>query len=145
MPTGSQSRVIGHQTESGATFRDKSPSICTSDSKHHSPICHLSYQLARRGKEERRPVSHTFTDKDGEFVFGPLCKDREYEVQIWVDRVKHVKVCAKCEREGKCLKGEKLECKKFEKDHMHQIMHRSEDESLVSDQSIVSSEDSSQN
>ena len=97
------------------------------------------------GKEERRPVSHTFTDKDGEFVFGPLCKDREYEIQIWVDRVKHVKVCAKCEREGKCLKGEKLECKKFEKNHMHQIMHRSEDESLVSDQSIVSSEDSSQN
>ena len=25
------------------------------------------------GKEERKPVSHTFTDKEGEFVFGPLC------------------------------------------------------------------------
>ena len=27
-------------------------------------------------KKERRPVGHTFTDKDGEFVFGPLCPDR---------------------------------------------------------------------
>lgn len=57
------------------------------------------------GKEERKPVSHTFTDEDGEFVFGPLCPDKKYEIQIFVDRVKHVKVCAKCHREGKCLKG----------------------------------------
>ena len=80
------------------------------------------------GKEERRPVSHTFTDKEGEFVFGPLCKDREYEVQVWADRVKHVKVCAKCEREGKCLKGEKLNCNKFEKTAISQCMHRSDEE-----------------
>lgn len=58
-----------------------------------------------KGKEERKPVTHTFTDEDGEFVFGPLCPDKKYEVQIWVNRVKHVKVCAKTHREGKCLKG----------------------------------------
>ncbi len=57
------------------------------------------------GKPERKPVSHTFTDCDGEFVFGPLCPDRKYEVQIWVNKVKHVKVCSKCHREGRCLKG----------------------------------------
>ena len=57
------------------------------------------------GKEERKPVTHTFTDKDGEFVFGPLCPDKKYEVQVFVDNVKHVKVCAKTHREGKCLKG----------------------------------------
>ena len=57
------------------------------------------------GKPERKPVSHTFTDCDGEFVFGPLCPDRKYEVQLWVNKVKHVKVCSKCHREGKCLKG----------------------------------------
>ena len=27
------------------------------------------------GKEERLPVSHTFTDKEGEFVSGPLCPE----------------------------------------------------------------------
>lgn len=42
------------------------------------------------GKEERRPVSHTFTDKNGEFVFGPLCANRYYEINIWVDEVKHL-------------------------------------------------------
>ena len=71
------------------------------------------------GKKERKPVSHTFTDKDGEFVFGPLCPDKHYEVQIWVDQVKHIKLCAECGRHGKCLKGVKLECKKphYENDY----------------------------
>ncbi len=62
------------------------------------------------GGEELKPVSHTFSDKQGEFVFGPLCPDKNYSLQIWVDRVKHVKICADCKKFGKCLKGEKLEC-----------------------------------
>ena len=57
------------------------------------------------GHEERKPVSHTFTNKAGEFVFGPLCPNKVYEVNIWVDQVKHIKICAKCKHEGKCLKG----------------------------------------
>ena len=80
------------------------------------PICNAVVKLVEVvcecGKEERRPVSHTFTDKDGEFVFGPLCANRFYEIEIWVDQVKHCKVCSKVEREGKCLKGVKLDCKK---------------------------------
>ena len=67
------------------------------------------------GKIEKRPVSHTFTDKDGEFVFGPLCPDKQYEIQFWADKVKHVKICAECKHQGKCLKGTKLECYKEEK------------------------------
>lgn len=63
------------------------------------------------GKEERRPVSHTFTDKEGEFVFGPLCANKFYEIQIWVDEVKHCKICVDGKHEGKCLKGIKLDCK----------------------------------
>ncbi len=62
------------------------------------------------GGEELRPVSHTFSDKQGEFVFGPLCPDKEYSLQIWVDHVKHVKICAECKKIEKCLKGEKLNC-----------------------------------
>lgn len=67
------------------------------------------------GEEERRPVSHTFTDKEGEFVFGPLCANRLYEIDVWVDRVKHCKVCTTCKREGKCLKGIELDCPPCEK------------------------------
>ena len=58
-----------------------------------------------KGEEVRKPVSHTFTDEYGEFVFGPLCPDRKYAVDIWVNRVRHVKVCAKCNHKGRCLKG----------------------------------------
>ena len=61
------------------------------------------------GKEERRPIGHTFTDKDGEFVFGPLCPCRKYAIQIWANDTKKIKICAKCFHEGKCLKGEKHE------------------------------------
>lgn len=74
------------------------------------------------GKEERKPVSHTFTDKDGQFVFGPLCPDKKYEVQVWVDDVKHVKICTKCKHEGKCLKGIKMDqcdfnvCNRYEEE-----------------------------
>lgn len=73
------------------------------------------------GKEERKPVAHTFTNEDGEFVFGPLCPHKVYEINIWVDAVKHIKVCAKCKHEGKCLKGVKLDCCDFhiEPEHCH--------------------------
>ena len=73
--------------------------------------------IMKYGEDERRPVSHTFSDKNGEFVFGPLCPEASYEIQIWVDRVKHIKVCEDCPvRKKRCLRGTKLEpCHKQEK------------------------------
>lgn len=65
--------------------------------------------VCEHGKEERIPVGHTFTDKDGEFVFGPLCPGKEYALQIWVNNTKKLKICAKCHHEGKCLKGDKCD------------------------------------
>ena len=62
--------------------------------------------------QERKPISHTFTDEYGQFVFGPLCSNRDYEVQIWVNRVKHVKVAGKMD---KCDKHFDKECKEEEK------------------------------
>ena len=67
------------------------------------------------GEEERKPVSHTFTDDAGEFLFGPLCPDRCYEILFWANKVQHVKICAECHHKGKCLKGIKLECPKHKK------------------------------
>ncbi len=66
------------------------------------------------GKKERRPVTHTFTDKHGDFVLGPLCPGKEYALEIFVNEVKHVKICAKTHHEGKCLKGIKMDaCDKY--------------------------------
>ena len=35
--------------------------------------------ICENGKEERRPIGHTFTDKEGEFVFGPLCPEKNMQ------------------------------------------------------------------
>lgn len=85
--------------------------------EYGDPICDAVVKLIEvekmLGKEERNPVSHTFTNENGEFVFGPLCPDKNYDLQIWVNRVKHIKIChiAKPKKQD-CLKGEKIECRK---------------------------------
>ena len=61
--------------------------------------------ICEHGKEVRKPVTHTFTDCEGQFVFGPLCPNKKYELEIWANRVEHIKICAKCNREGECLKA----------------------------------------
>lgn len=68
------------------------------------------------GKKELKPVSHTFTDKNGEFVFGPLCPNKSYSIEIWATKVKHEKICHICKHKGECLKGKKIECDKYEED-----------------------------
>ena len=79
------------------------------------PVCDAVVKLievvCECGKDERRPVSHSFTDKDGEFVFGPLCANKSYAIEIWVNQVKHCKVCTECKHGGKCLKAVKMDCK----------------------------------
>lgn len=59
------------------------------------------------GKKERLPITHTFTNNEGEFVFGPLCPGKEYAIDIFVSKVKHIHMKAKSHHEGKCLKGKK--------------------------------------
>ena len=97
---------------------------------YKEPICNAVVKLIEVEKdhcrEERKPVSQTFTDEHGEFVFGPLCPNKFYEILVWVNQVKHVKVCAKCKHEGKCLKGVKIDqcdfkvCKKDDDYHDHE-------------------------
>ena len=81
------------------------------------------------GKKEIKPVSHTFTDKEGEFVFGPLCPDKKYAIQIWKDDVKHIKICVRTRTDAKCLKGVDVDCDhKDEHDDEHKHCDRCEDE-----------------
>ncbi|MCY6958958.1 carboxypeptidase regulatory-like domain-containing protein [Clostridium brassicae] len=35
-----------------------------------------------------KPLTHTFTDECGQFLFGPLCADTHYLIKIWYDCVK---------------------------------------------------------
>jgi hypothetical protein len=79
----------------------------------------IEIDFGKDGRKKRIPVSHTFTDKYGEFVFGPLCPGKQYAIDIWVNDVRHFNMEVKGHHEGKCLKGmpgikcepkEKFEC-----------------------------------
>lgn len=65
----------------------------------------IEIKCGKDGKKERLPISHTFTNEDGEFVFGPLCPDKEYAIDIWVNDVRHYKMFAKVDKEVDCLRG----------------------------------------
>lgn len=78
----------------------------------NEPIKDAVVKLIEVTKHDRKPVSHTFTNHDGEFVFGPLCPDKQYAINIWANRIEHVKMCKHCKKEGKCLKGVDLCCEK---------------------------------
>ena len=32
-------------------------------------------------------------------------------MEIWVNNVKHAKICTECHRKGECLKGVEIDCK----------------------------------
>lgn len=34
------------------------------------------------------PLTHTFTDDCGQFIFGPLCPHVKYVVKVWINHVK---------------------------------------------------------
>ena len=73
----------------------------------------IEIDFGKEGRKNRVPVSHTFTDKYGEFVFGPLCPGKEYAIDIWVNDVRNYSMDVKCKHEGTCLRGakpEKCEC-----------------------------------
>ncbi len=85
---------------------------------YHEPVRDAVVKLVEldceKGEEIRKPVSHTFTDEYGEFVFGPLCSDKKYAIDIWASKIKTMKICAKGSRKGKCLKGVNMDqCDKY--------------------------------
>lgn len=74
----------------------------------------IEIDFCKEGREKRFPVSHTFTDEHGEFVFGPLCPGKKYAIDIWVNDVCHYDMDVKCHHKGCCLKavpGKHCECR----------------------------------
>jgi hypothetical protein len=35
-----------------------------------------------------KPITHTFTDEYGQFLFGPLCAYKKYVIKVWFDDVR---------------------------------------------------------
>lgn len=71
------------------------------------------------GEYNLTPIGHTFTDKFGQFLFGPLCSGRHYVVKVWVNdvRIREIVVTPKpddtCKHYGdtdNCEDDEEDEC-----------------------------------
>lgn len=61
------------------------------------------------------PITHTFTDEFGQFLFGPLCPNKCYIVKVWFNDVKVREIVIKQETcNDPCLDGD-CDCKR-EKD-----------------------------
>lgn len=39
-------------------------------------------------QQKLKPITHTFTDECGQFIFGPLCSNKQYVIKIWINDVK---------------------------------------------------------
>lgn len=55
------------------------------------------------------PLTHTFTDNNGQFLLGPLCPNTTYMLKIYSDNVQIVRKCLKvnCHR-GECINANNL-------------------------------------
>lgn len=40
------------------------------------------------GPNALKPLTHTFTDEYGQFLFGPLCAYKKYVIKVWFDDVR---------------------------------------------------------
>ena len=77
---------------------------------YNNYVDNATVKLIEVTKNERKPVTHTFTNMYGEFLFGPLCPGKNYAIDIWANKVDHIKICKTCHHKNECLKSISLEC-----------------------------------
>lgn len=56
-----------------------------------------------------RPLTHTFTDECGQFLFGPLCPGKKYAVKVWFYETNHreMTIAPECDHNAFCLGANK--------------------------------------
>ena len=53
------------------------------------------------------PITHTFTDECGQFIFGPLCPKKDYTIKVWFHDVNIRELAvAPVHNFGRCLSGD---------------------------------------
>ena len=87
----------------------------------NKPIKNATLKLFEKTcKDELCPITHTFTDEDGFFLFGPLCPCATYVIKIFIEELKNKKIAidkCKCARDMDCLECDFRRgdpCKEFE-------------------------------
>lgn len=41
------------------------------------------------------PITHTFTDENGQFLFGPLCPNVNYVIKVWINHINNKEIFIK--------------------------------------------------
>lgn len=61
--------------------------------------------------KDLRPITHTFTDEYGQFLFGPLCPGKKYAVKVWFNHTNHreITIAPECDLSTYCLGSNKEE------------------------------------
>ncbi|MCM8709593.1 carboxypeptidase regulatory-like domain-containing protein [Clostridium sp. SYSU_GA19001] len=45
-------------------------------------------KMSSHDPKRLEPITHTFTDEHGQFLFGPLCPHVKYVIKVWINHVK---------------------------------------------------------
>jgi hypothetical protein len=53
------------------------------------------------------PITHTFTDECGQFIFGPLCPKKKYTIKVWFHdvNIRELEISPVC-LDNNCLSGD---------------------------------------
>lgn len=76
-----------------------------------NPVCNAVvqlYEIDKRCSGNIKPVTHTFTDEFGAFLFGPLCPGMCYGVKVWSMNTNqvHSHYSFDCKENKGCIKGQ---------------------------------------
>lgn len=81
--------------------------------EHNKPMKDAVVKLLKEckgGSKRLEPLSHTFTDENGQFLFGPLCPHVKYIIKVWINDVKTREiVITPDECDNKCMGEEEKE------------------------------------
>ena len=66
------------------------------------------YEIDKRCADRIKPVTHTFSDEYGAFLFGPLCPGVCYGIKVWSMNTKHVEshYSFNCKENNHCMKAQ---------------------------------------
>jgi hypothetical protein len=67
--------------------------------------------IEKSGCWDLRPLTHTFTDEHGQFLFGPLCPGKKYAVKVWFSKTNYreLTIAPECDDDDYCLGSNKHE------------------------------------
>lgn len=90
-------------------------------------------KMSSHDPKRLEPITHTFTDEHGQFLFGPLCPHVKYVIKVWINHVKTRELIITPEE---CTD----ECIKNHNDHNCELNHKPNNRDFQKEQKINESD-----